>query len=95
MDWQWIANGAFVIIGIIGTALFQSLKDSTEHAFKSVNESIREIEIDAVRLTDKVQAIELLVAGNYVRKDELKNITDALFKKLDLIYEKLDKKADK
>jgi hypothetical protein len=95
MDWQWIANGAFVIIGIVGTALFQSLKGSTDHAFKSVNEAIREIELDAVRLTDKVQAVELLVAGDYVRKDELRNITDALFKKLDLICDKLDRKADK
>ena len=50
MDWQWIANGAFVIIGIVGTALFQSLKDSTDHAFKSVNESIREIELDTIRI---------------------------------------------
>ena len=95
MDWQWIANGAFVIIGIVGTALFQSLKDSTDHAFKSVNESIREIELDAVRLTDKVQAIELLVAGDYVRKDELRSITDALFKKLDQISDKLDRKVDR
>jgi hypothetical protein len=95
MDWQWIANGAFIVIGIVGTALFQSLKESTEHAFKSVNESIHEIELDTVRITDKVQAIELLVAGNYVRKDELRSMTDALFKKLDQICDKIDRKVDK
>jgi hypothetical protein len=95
MDWQWIANGAFVIIGVVGTALFQSLKESTEHSFKSVQDLIHEIELDTVRLTDKVQAVELLVAGDYVRKDDLRNITDALFKKLDLICDKIDRKADK
>ena len=95
MDWQWIANSAFVIIGIVGSALFQSLKDNTNYAFKSVNESIREIELDAVRLTDKVQAIELLVAGDYVRKDELRSVTDALFKKLDQICDKIDRKVDR
>lgn len=95
MDWQWIANGSFVILGIVGTALFNSLKSNMDNSFKSVNESIREIEVDAVKLTEKVQAVELLVAGNYVQKSDFDVKIDAMFKKLDKIFDKLDGKVDK
>lgn len=47
------------------------------------------------RLTEKVQSIEVLVAGNYVRREDLDKMTDALFKKLDRIENKVDGKADK
>ncbi|MFH0710142.1 MAG: hypothetical protein V2A75_08050 [Pseudomonadota bacterium] len=95
MDWQWIANGAFVILGIVGTALYNSLKNNMDNSFKSVNESIHEIELDASKLTEKVQAVELLVAGNYVMKSEFEAKMDAMLKKLDKIFDKLDGKADK
>lgn len=47
------------------------------------------------RLTEKVQSIEVLVAGNYVRREDLDKMTDALFKKLDRIENKVDGKVDK
>ena len=47
------------------------------------------------RLADKVQSIEVLVAGNYVKRDELQELTHALFSKLDRIELKVDKKVDK
>jgi hypothetical protein len=46
-------------------------------------------------LVDKVNAIEVLVAGNYVKKDELERYMTAMFNKLDKIYDKLDAKVDK
>ena len=46
-------------------------------------------------LADKVQAIELLVAGEYVKRDQLERMETALFKKLDKIEDLLSKKADK
>lgn len=46
-------------------------------------------------LTTKVQAIELLVAGQYVRRDDFDKISAEMFRKLDKIYDKLDGKADK
>lgn len=95
MDWQWIANGLFVLLGILGTAFYNSMKKSMEDSFKSINASIHEIEDDTEKLTAKVQAVELLVAGNYVHKDDLEKITAALFRKLDQICDKLDRKADK
>lgn len=46
-------------------------------------------------LADKVQKIEVLVAGDYVKRDEMDKLGDALFKKLDRIESKLDGKVDK
>ena len=46
-------------------------------------------------LAEKVNGIEILVAGNYVKKDDFDRFTDAIFSKLDKISDKLDNKADK
>ena len=46
-------------------------------------------------LTTKVQAIEVLVAGTYVRRDDMDKLGTALFQKLDRIELKLDGKVDK
>ena len=46
-------------------------------------------------LVAKVQAIELLVAGQYVKRTELEALSEALFSKLDRIESKIDRKADK
>jgi hypothetical protein len=46
-------------------------------------------------LATKVSAIEILVAGHYVRRDELTGILNRIDHKLDAISIKLDSKADK
>ena len=46
-------------------------------------------------LQGKTSDIEVLVAGEYVRRNELADLTKALFSKLDKIEEKIDRKADK
>jgi len=46
-------------------------------------------------LTTKVQAIEVLVAGTYVKRDDMDKLGNALFQKLDRIEQKLDGKVDK
>ncbi len=43
----------------------------------------------------KIAEIEILVAGNYMPRPEFERSIDALFKKLDKIEDKLDRKADK
>lgn len=48
-----------------------------------------------VKLAEKVSSIETLVAGNYVTREEFSKHIDALFRKLDKIDEKLDRKVDK
>jgi len=46
-------------------------------------------------LADKVGKIEVLVAGEYVKKDDFDRIIERLFDKLDHIEMKIDQKADK
>lgn len=84
MDWQWMANGMFAVCGVLLGILYTNVRKDIE----------KQDEVLTI-LTDKVQAIEVLVAGNYVHKNDLQNVTEALFKKLDMIFDKLDRKADK
>jgi CHASE3 domain sensor protein len=46
-------------------------------------------------LTAKVAEIEVLVAGHYVKRDDLDQLSKAIFAKLDRIEDKLDGKVDK
>lgn len=58
-------------------------------------EGLRELQKADVDLTAKISEIQLLVAGSYVKKDELDGVIKALFTKLDKIEDKLDKKVDR
>lgn len=62
---------------------------------KAMWSSLNELRSADSRLAEKVQSIEVLVAGNYVTKNELSELTRALFHKLDRIEGKIDNKADK
>lgn len=62
---------------------------------KSVWESVKELQHADKELAAKVGEIEVLVAGAYVRKEELVKINEAIFTKLERIEYKLDGKADK
>lgn len=57
--------------------------------------SLNELRSADSKLTDKVQAIEVLVAGNYVTKSDFNTLAEALFNKLDRIESKVDHKMDK
>lgn len=57
--------------------------------------SIRDLQKSTCDTAEKVQRIEVLVAGDYVRKDDLDHKLDAIFTKLDKIHDKLDTKQDK
>lgn len=50
-------------------------------------------------LTQKVQAIEVIVAGEYIKRDEFENyfnkLADRIDSKFDKLEHKLDSKADK
>jgi hypothetical protein len=62
---------------------------------KTMWESLKELRCTDKELANKVASIEVLVAGQYVKRDELDRSLDALFKKLDRIEDKLDGKKDK
>lgn len=65
------------------------------YVINSLNASIRSMQKTDSDLADKVQQIEVLVAGQYVKRDDMDKLASALFAKLDKIEFKLDNKADK
>lgn len=62
---------------------------------KGIKDDIRDQGKASRDIAIKVQAIEVLVAGEYVRNEDLKDLGDTLFNKLDRIESKVDKKMDK
>lgn len=84
MDQQSLFNIAVALAGALGgwwmNVMWQSLTD-LQKADKL--------------LADKVSSIEILVAGNYVKRDDFDKVADNIFRKLDRIEDKLDHKMDK
>jgi|DEB0MinimDraft_10_1074344.scaffolds.fasta_scaffold413315_2 phage terminase large subunit len=62
---------------------------------KSLWDAVRDLQQADDDLADKVSRIEVLVAGEYVTREELRAEFTRLHTKLDTIDNKLDKKADK
>lgn len=58
---------------------------------KSMLDSIKDLQKSDKEMADRVGSIEVLVAGTYVKRDELRE----LMRKLEQIDAKLDRKADK
>jgi hypothetical protein len=84
MDPQALINALFGLIGILGGWTLNRVWTAVDHLQKQDQ-----------MLADKVQAIEVLVAGTYVKHSDLNKLSDALFARLDRIEMKLDGKADK
>ena len=84
MDIQLAFNIATALVAFLGGWVLNSLRDS-----------IRALQKADTDLTTKVQAIEVLVAGHYVKRDDLDQLSKAIFNKLDRIEDKLDSKADR
>ena len=58
-------------------------------------DSLKELQSADRKMVDKVSRIEVLVAGNYVKREEFDRALERLFDKLDNIEIKIDAKADK
>ena len=78
--YNWILTGFSAVLGFL---------------LHSVWEAVKDLQKADAELTKRVGEIEVLVAGNYVTRQEFTNTVDALFRKLDKIEEKIDKKADR
>ena len=77
---NWMLAGFGGLIGFLLNAVWQAVKD------------LQKADTD---LTKKVSEIEVLVAGAYVKKDDIDKLSNAIFAKLDRIEDKLDGKVDK
>jgi len=84
MDYQTAFNYAIGLSAFFAGVLINALRESV----KSLHESDE-------HLAMKVQSIEVLVAGQYVKRDDLDRHIVAIFTKLDRIEQKLDTKVDK
>ena len=84
MDSQTIINAAIALVGFLGGWIL-----------KVVWESVKDLQIADKILVEKVNTIEILIAGNYMSKLDFDKIAAAIFAKLDKIEDKLDRKVDK
>ena len=62
---------------------------------KVIWEGLRELQKCDLDITAKISQIQLLVAGEYVKKEDLEKLSTALFNKLDRIELKVDGKMDR
>lgn len=81
---QWLFNAGYGIICVLGGWLLNNIRDG-----------MRELKRADEQLSEKVTHIEILVAGKYATRAEVEIMSDKVMTKLDMIYEKLDGKADK
>jgi len=81
---QDFLNWSFGILNLILGGFIKAMWDSYKELKKTDSE-----------LADKVNQIEVLVAGTYVKRDDFDRLAHAIFAKLDKISDKLDNKADK
>ena len=77
---NWILGGFGALLGFVVKAVWDAVKD---------------LQSSDKDLADKVSKIEVLVAGEYVKKEEFNTIVLRIFEKLDQIEAKIDKKADR
>jgi hypothetical protein len=81
---QTIFNIAISVSGFLGGWWLKVLWDA-----------VKDLQIADKILVDKVNTIEILIAGNYMSKLDFDKIAAAIFAKLDKIEDKLDRKVDK
>jgi len=62
---------------------------------KTVWEAVRDLQQSEKVLSDKLASVEVLVAGQYIRRDEFAVTMFRIENKLDAITTKLDSKVDK
>ena len=81
---QTVFNIALAVTGFLGGWVL-----------KVIWEAVKELQSADKILAEKVASIEILIAGNYMSKQDFDKIAAAIFAKLDKIDDKLDRKADK
>jgi ABC-type transporter Mla subunit MlaD len=81
---QTVINWALAAVsGLIGVLL------------RSLWQAVRDLQAADKLLSDRVNSVEVLVAGDYVRRVDLDRAIEAVMARLSRIEDKLDRKADK
>lgn len=84
MDAQTLINALLGAVAFLGGIWVRGIADS-----------MKDLKNADIELAEKVQNIEVLVAGQYVKRDEMEKLGAAIFTKLDRIESKIDGKVDK
>jgi hypothetical protein len=84
MDGQTAFNLAVGLVSFFGGWVVKNLQDA-----------MKSLQATDERLAAKVQSIEVLVAGQYIKREDFERTVEALFAKLDKIDAKLDMKANR
>ena len=77
---NWLLGGFGAVLGFLLHSIWQAVKD---------------LQTADGHLADKVASFEILVAGQYAKRDEVSALSHALFAKLDKIQDLIQQKADK
>lgn len=62
---------------------------------KTMWDMLKDLQDRDDQLQEKLNRIELIVAGEYVKREEFQSVINRMFEKLDIISEKIDGKADR
>jgi hypothetical protein len=84
MEMQILLNFAFGIAGTVMGIMLNRLWSAVDH-----------LTDQDIKLADKVQRIEVLVAGQYVQRHELDGFESRIVVRLDQIWHEMKGKADK
>ena len=90
-EMQIFINSALGVIAFLGGIVMKVIWD----AVGALRASLAEMRHEDSVLASKVQAIEVLVAGQYLKRDEFERLSKVLFEKLDAIMGKLDGKVNR
>ena len=60
---------------------------------KSVWEAVKDLQNADKELVTRISEVEVLVAGSYIKREDMESISRAIFSKLDRIDAKLDTKV--
>ena len=83
---QWAFNVVLLVVGGLGGIILKNLTSAvrqTQHTCQTL------VDADKV-LADKVQSLEILVAGQYVTRQSHERLEEGIFKRLDVIADKMD-----
>lgn len=84
MDYQALFNAAFAVLLMVAGWVM-----------KGVFDALRELRVKDDAIAHEVHSLAVAMPINYVHKNDFKELTEAMFRKLDRIEDKLDGKADK
>lgn len=87
MGWQTVVEVALAVLGLFSTLV--------GFIVKSMQAEMKEMREKYNTHTDKISDIEVLVAGVYVTRQEMKQEMTEVNRKLDSIIDKIATKADR